>query len=280
MTADAASHPLDGPRGKLVRAVQQATFLVEHCEAYGNGALRLAPRFENGAHYVYLEGDPPPLYLGLILGEIVHDLRSALDQLAWQLALLHEDPEVLEDPRVGNAIYFPITYSIEKFETNRTTPHLSAEAAALIESRQPYHNDGLALVNPLAILHAWSNDDKHRSLTPSLGQLSMDDVAFQADAVIDINDVKLLAPDSSVIDRAEPLLRIPAPEQAHIVFSPIPVRVCFLSHVTGVADILHAAKVPQLCEEIAGCISSFEPMFTAVDWSGRATSWTTPELPA
>jgi hypothetical protein len=58
---------------------------------------------------VYVEGRPPPLYLGLILGEVINDLRSALDQLAWQLALDYAGAEELAKPGVGNAITFPIT---------------------------------------------------------------------------------------------------------------------------------------------------------------------------
>lgn len=101
---DAASHPLDGPRGKLVRAVQQASLLEAHSEAYAAAhPRRFTCRFEKDAHYAYVEGRLPPLYLGLILGKVIHDLRSALDQLAWQLALSHVGEEVLADPESGTS---------------------------------------------------------------------------------------------------------------------------------------------------------------------------------
>jgi len=276
----AALHPLDGPRGKLVRAVRQAAHLEAHCAAYAAAhPFDIEVRFEQDAHYGYLVGRPPPLYLGLILGEVIHDLRSALDQLAWQLAMAHVGEEVLSELRVGNAIVFPITSSPERFKSHRATPCFGPEALELIESRQPYHNLGTHLVNPLAMVQHWSNADKHRVLTPSLGQIAVDDLRFHSDAVIDINDVELLAPDSSVIDPDRPLLRIPALRLAVVEFAPAPVRVCFLSHVTGGPDILHYNKVRQLCEQISECVNAFEPLFPEVDWSSRTESWITPDLP-
>lgn len=278
---EAASHPLDGPRGKLVRAVQQASLLETHCEAYAEAhPYQLACRFEEDAHYAYLEGKPPPLYLGLILGEIIHDLRSALDQLAWQLALSHVREDALGDPRVGNAITFPITSSAENFNAHRATRYFDHSALKLMESRQPYHNAGMGLVNPLAIVQNWSNADKHRALTPSLGRIAIDELAFRSDATIDIKDVKLVVPDSSVVDPVAPLLRIPAPETAHIEFAAAPVHVCLLSYVTGEADVLFSDRVRKLCEQISQCVNEFEPLFPPVDWSRRTESWTTPDLSA
>lgn len=277
---DAASHPLDGSRGKLVRAVQQAVHLQDHSAAYAEmNPYILASKFENDAHYGYLSGRPPPLYLGLILGEVVHDLRSALDQLAWQLAIKHVGPDTLADPRVGKLIVFPITSSPEAFAKHRARPYFDRDALTTMDGLQPYQNASSRLVNPLAIVQEWSNTDKHRSLTPSLGQLSTDDVRFVADAAIDINSVELLLPESTVIDPSAPLLRIPAPADTTIRFEPIPAKVCFLTHTTGAPDIVFADKIRPLCEQIGEAVGVFEPAFPEVEWSGRVESWTTPPLP-
>ena len=157
---DPASHPLDGPRGKLVRAVQQAALLQAHCETYAAAhPYHLTCRFEKDAHYAYLDGTPPPLYLGLILGETIHNLRSALDQLAWQLAISHAGEATLSDPRIGNLIVFPITDTPERFRNHKAAPYFDQQALQLIESRQPYQNAESHLVNPLAIVREWSNDE-------------------------------------------------------------------------------------------------------------------------
>ena len=220
---EAALHPLDGPRAKLVRAVQQADHLEAHCRAWvAANPHRLDCRFEDDAQYAYFRGSLPPRYLGLILGELVHNLRSSLDQLAWQLAISHVGEARLNEPEVGRMINFPITSSLENFRGHRAIPFFDPATLELMDKHQPYRNAETHLVNPLAIIHAWSNEDKHRTLTPALGRVDMDDLAFQTDAVIDIADVELLQPHSTVVDPAAPLLRIPAPGTARVEFRPVP----------------------------------------------------------
>lgn len=278
--ASAASHPLDGPRGKLVRAKQQAALLSKLCDEYAaSEPYRLVCRFEGDAQYVYLEGAPPPSYLGLILGEMIHDLRAALDQLAWQLALDHVGEEVLAEPRAGNAIVFPITSSRENFKAHRALPYFSVEAQRVMEGRQPYHNDGMALVNPLAIVQELSNADKHRGLTPSLGQVRLAELRVRSTVAIDDSMLGFLRPEQSLIDQAEPVLKIPVPESAHIEFEPPAVHVGFLSFAAGVPDVLFHDKLDQLCVQIAEVVIAFEPAFPPVDWSERTKSWITPGMP-
>jgi hypothetical protein len=278
---DPASHPLDGPRGKLVRAVQVAASLEARCSTYAEeNPYRLACRFEGDAHYAYVDGTPPPRYLGLILGELIHDLRSALDQVAWQLALSHVGPEVLEDRRIGALITYPVSYSSEQFRKNKALPYFASDAVELMDKRQPYRNaeEQTHLVNPLTIVQAWSNDDKHRVLTPTLGRLATDDVSFQSDATIDIESVEMLVPDGTLVDPAAPLFKIPAPESARIEFIPVPPHICFLTFATGVADVLHCDRLRLLCLHVSECVIDFEPLFPPVDWSSRTESWTTPDM--
>ena len=240
---------------------------------------RLACRFENDAHYVYLEGDPPPSYLGLILGEMVHDLRSALDQLAWHLALDHSGEDVLADRRAGNVIVFPITSSRGSFKAHRALPYFSDDAQRLMESRQPYQNDGMTLVNPLAIVQELSNADKHRGLTLSLGRVALRHLRARSTVALDDSMLEFLVAGDVLIDQAEPLLRIPAPETAHIEFDPPSVHVGFLTYATGVPDVIFHDKLDQLCMQIAEVVGAFEPVFPLVDWSGRTKSWITPGMP-
>jgi hypothetical protein len=276
---DPAAHPLDGPRGKLVRAVQVADSLETRCSTYAEeNPYRLVSPFEGDAHYAYLDGRPPPRYLGLILGELIHDLRSALDQVAWQLALSHVGPGTLEDRRIGGLITYPISYSPEQFRKNKALPYFDCAAVELMEKRQPYHNAESHLVNPLALVHEWSNDDKHRVLTPTLGRLATDDIGFQSDATIDIESVEMLAPDGTLVDPNAPLFKLPAPRSARIEFVPVAPHICFLSFATGEADVLHCDRLGSLCEQVAECVIDFEPMFPAVDWSSRTESWITPDM--
>jgi hypothetical protein len=104
----------------------------------------------------------------LAIGEYIHNLRSSLDNLAFALARLQQDP-----PSNPNVISFPIFQDKSQFE-KKARPRLNqlpAEAASLIEMIQPFQRDGSpALGTPesdaLILLQWLNNTDKHR--IPSL----------------------------------------------------------------------------------------------------------------
>ncbi len=108
---------------------------------------------------------PAPLAeWGLLLGECVHNLRSALDNLAFALARVHRDP-----PEKPQRIAFPIYQEKTQFEKQGrgNIDQLPGSAAALIERLQPFQRDGSpAFGTPerdaLVLLQWLSNADKHR----------------------------------------------------------------------------------------------------------------------
>jgi Tfp pilus assembly protein PilF len=277
-----AAHPLDGPRGKIVRAIQQALVLNHQCDAYSaSRPVRLVARFDagSGAHLVYVEGRPPPLYLGLILGETIHDLRSGLDQLAWQLALQQTNPSVLARRSVTNAIQFPISRSEESFRNHPAIQYIDAEAVRLLEICQPYHNIGTPLVNPLALVQELSNTDKHQLLRPSLGQIRTDDLVLRSSVPVNVSEVEPLLPHSGVfVGDTVPILRVPAPEDANIAFDPPPVRVHFIQEATDRPGVFRPDQVHKLCLQIGEVVNSFEGLFPTIDWADRVTSWVTPGM--
>lgn len=108
---------------------------------------------------------PAPLdHWGLLVGECLHNLRSALDNLAFALARLHRDP-----PEKPQRIAFPIYSDKAQFEKNGSNniDQLSRAAALLIERLQPFQRDGSAALgtadrDALVLLQWLSNTDKHR----------------------------------------------------------------------------------------------------------------------
>ncbi len=108
----------------------------------------------------------PPTTFGPVFGDIVHNLRSALDHIAWQLALLTKSK-----PYKRTA--FPIIIdrkadSLREFK--RLTKDVWPAAIPIIRQLQPYHRGKNAKLHELAILHALWNDDKHRSHAPITGR--------------------------------------------------------------------------------------------------------------
>lgn len=180
---EAMAHPLAGAWQKVGRARQHLDILKHEtdivarknpCKAVSEddpktGHVVLRVRLPNGPFQI-------PSRLGLIAGDAVHNLRSALDHLAYQLAKagtgatrttqfpLMEDPDDYRD-REGRLLAGIV-------ERHRT----------VIKSLQPYHarqppqswidsgvvdlRDPLAMNLSLLLIGRLDNIDKHRGLLP------------------------------------------------------------------------------------------------------------------
>lgn len=115
---------------------------------------------ERDRHYVCIEQKLTPDAVGMLIGEFAYSLRSSLDNLAWQLALLTTD-------KPGRGTAFPIE-SAPPLPTNKGYLEKIADipptAITVIESFQP-HNAGPAFKNhQLWKLNKLCNIDKHRSV--------------------------------------------------------------------------------------------------------------------
>jgi hypothetical protein len=99
---------------------------------------------------------PPPLRIGVVIGDLIHNLRSALDHLVWQLVLWNG-----EQPTRDNQ--FPVC--LERNDWPRAARRMLAGARSehvdLVEAVQPYRRITPDSA-PLARLHALWNEDKHR----------------------------------------------------------------------------------------------------------------------
>jgi len=174
-------HPLDGPRLKIARAKAEIDQLrsmesvfFEHTH---HTAVRAEQNLKSGK-YIYrikIDGPPPSLDWGVYIGEITHNLRSALNYLVYQLALLNGSNKltsVAQDKR----LQFPIFLKSKEFRAKgkNMIKLLRPEHKARIERLQPYkRSDGMLLksVNlaewcgrnsPLFWLEEINNADKHR----------------------------------------------------------------------------------------------------------------------
>jgi len=107
------------------------------------------------------------------VGDVIHNLRSALDYLTFQLALIHTNG-MIQDER---QIQFPISDSVEEFQraVRRSLKEIASGHVAIIESVQPYHGtagrpDGWSgpYLHQLTLLRDLNNADKHRLLTTIL----------------------------------------------------------------------------------------------------------------
>jgi hypothetical protein len=100
--------------------------------------------------------DPPTLQWGVIIGDAVHCLRSALDQLAT--ALWTDKPT--------SATRFPICRTTREWVVDAPRMYWSvpSDYVAAFNRAQPYHRGDAANMHPLAILNELWNLDKHRAV--------------------------------------------------------------------------------------------------------------------
>jgi len=117
--------------------------------------------------------ESPPLRFSVICGDTVHNLRSALDHLVWQLVLSEGRK------RPGSRNFFPIYTDFDDFirevrsrkKKSRPGPlegiNPKGDAWTFIEDLQPYKRRELGMdprAHQLAVLNRLSNTDKHRTL--------------------------------------------------------------------------------------------------------------------
>jgi hypothetical protein len=113
---------------------------------------------------------PPPREISILAGEMVYQMRSALDHLAFDIIKLNRSVATM-DPKWPEHCQFPLRMKtphgcappVTKNEFSRELPGISDKAFAIIEGMQPYYGSN-AVSNCLRFLAHLSNIDKHRHL--------------------------------------------------------------------------------------------------------------------
>jgi hypothetical protein len=130
--------------------------------------------------------DTPRFRWGLMLGEIVHSLRSALDALAYALADL-DSPGRGDDHVTQFPIYLLGTKRFWKDDLiRRQIQHIALPHRQMIERVQPYQTSKPARDNALALLQRLSNTDKHRGIHVTL--LAFDPRSFLDPDFLDLTN--------------------------------------------------------------------------------------------
>jgi hypothetical protein len=107
----------------------------------------------------------PRFRWGLIVGDTIQNLRSALDHLAWELAYLNSPHRDRVNDR---STQFPIAMSASHFASTsiqKQVQFIHPDHIRMIEEKQPYFGrKGDVSDHTLATLHRLSNDDKHKGI--------------------------------------------------------------------------------------------------------------------
>jgi hypothetical protein len=121
-------------------------------------SIRRAVKDDFTEHVYYLRyHEAVPLDFSILLGEIIYNLRSALDQCVFQLALDHTRVE-------HDTTMFPVFSSPGDFRRHGAwrIKNIGEGPKAFIKSLQPYTDRSLPVHYSLLDLNNLSNADKHR----------------------------------------------------------------------------------------------------------------------
>jgi hypothetical protein len=123
----------------------------------------------DGWYLLKFEGEPFPVDIGVVVGDVVHNLRSALDHAVWQLVQRNIRRRYKPTPseRHARQIQFPIYDKRPKFQEAITLRYLTTRQVAFVRRYQPYRRRKNAPFTPLAQIAALSNTDKHRVVHPA-----------------------------------------------------------------------------------------------------------------
>jgi hypothetical protein len=162
---------LDGCWAKFDRAKEHVeTIRTRVLDALGEDPvpIPLTRRYNSNTRcVVYAIGSVPkaPEGLGVVVGDAIHNFRSALDHLWWQLAIrnLREEPTDREAPDIQFPILSDPSFrgDPQKWTQHRYLRHVDHAHVSKIEAIQPYNQDDPDATS-LAILADLSNVDKHR----------------------------------------------------------------------------------------------------------------------
>jgi hypothetical protein len=144
---------------KINRASEHLLQLHALCEQFSQGETYTPAIDEaclDSTRIYVLAQHAPPEQISVIVGDVVHNLRSALDHVVWALG----NPP---DPKSC----FPIFDTEDGFSRRgvavlKGTPESTKDA---IRRHQPYQLGADARHHPLWLLHLLSNVDKHRKLS-------------------------------------------------------------------------------------------------------------------
>lgn len=110
-----------------------------------------------------------PTPAALLLGDVVHNWRSALDHQLWEIT-----PESVKKSSQGRSVQFPLNERARDHRSwmKKWEDHYGPKVLEIVEAFQPYQAPEGQL-HPLAALKSLSNTDKHRTLNV-VNQVSVD----------------------------------------------------------------------------------------------------------
>jgi len=182
---------LAGARAKVRRAEKHLRELDEYGQRWAETVgyelrLELDGPTTLVARMFHPTNTSPPISIALAAGDAIHNLRSALDHVVYQLAV--------DGGRGGERSEYPIFESRDSYRANvaRFLDGVDAKDRERIEATQPYHlREGDAWIRPtgpedplvinavLRLLRRLDNQDKHRLILEGTAEAALRQPKFR-----------------------------------------------------------------------------------------------------
>jgi hypothetical protein len=244
------AHPLDGIWAKLNRADENIGNLnSEIVKLLGEKLYPILKNLDNESFQKAVDDHSSvevPLRFSILAGEIVHQMRSSLDHLAW---LLSSESYRESD---GKRIEFPVMIEtpdkgeLARYE-KKTNGISSTSARALVKLYQPCYGPD-PLNSPLTIVHDMDRFDKHRELVLVVPAFKLH---FRYDDMLAYIAHKKAEAPADVLGELERAVQMNAQLTRQIAFQHFGTR-----EPEPVIPGLHA-----LLEAVRSVIEAFEPEF-------------------
>jgi hypothetical protein len=170
---------------KVERAKEHFEQLQSAVEAFRTtdpyGAVRyMNPKRTEEVVRARISKQPPP-QLAIIIGDLLHNLRSALDHLVCQLVMANGKGSCSDTqfPICKERDEFFGNPKVKKSPQSAKVQHVASGAQTVIESLQPYNHLPVD-DHPLYLLNRLNNRDKHRLLNLAVAAI----ISYGANIVI------------------------------------------------------------------------------------------------
>jgi hypothetical protein len=152
--------PFEGSKLKIERATHHADQLAREVDSFlEERPFRVVLEIrDDGRHAWTFRTKPIPKELSTIVGDIVHNLRAALDLLTCDLVRLNGQSD--------KGVYFPFAgdaAELEKMIKDRHIDRAGPDIVELVRSMKPFKGGNIKL----RAIHDLDITDKHKTLIPT-----------------------------------------------------------------------------------------------------------------
>lgn len=174
--------PIDSVMAKLQHAEGYFDAIKNHWLSWKNSNPYRILRQTNAdltrySLILHIDKEPPLQNWSLIIGDIIHNLRCALDHLVYAIAVYESGQE---PPPLDDRLMFPIcdTSTVFMDQSNRRLATLSPGVRATIEAVQPYNRPHAVLPPLLSILRNFDNRDNHKLIHLIYSSVQFGNIGF------------------------------------------------------------------------------------------------------